>query len=464
MNGGTGLGRSMRAGSGPALLLLLAALWFAYAPALPGPFQFDDWWAIVGNPAVHSLAEWWRGLPGIRPLLKFANALNWTLDPTPSAFRATNLAIHGLNALLVFALALRLHQRLGGDPGRRHLVALATAAIFAFHPAATEAVSYISGRSVSLMATPYLIASWLVLGVDRETTGTATWSTLLFAIALCVRETAITLPFALLGVVALHRGAWHPPGRTLALQVACAVVLAMIALHLPGYPGFFAAGLGSREVADQWQGQVSAHHWLVFHTLLGLNTNIDPDVPERLDVRQALTFATLTLAAVGLAWQSRHRRPWWLFGIGWYALHLAPTNSLVPRFDLANDRHLYLAVIGPALAVAWELSERSWRRTANALLLGLWMLLLVHTWQRNFDYRSELALWRATVRDSPEKARPWVNLGVAWEAAGQADQAERAYRCAIWRDPSFATARTNLAALRAGPVPTTPPSPGCDAP
>ena len=43
-----------------------------------------------------------------------------------------------------------------------------------------------------------------------------------------------------------------------------------------------------------------------------------------------------------------------LFGFAWVALQLAPTNSLLPRFDLANDRHLYLALPG----LAWLLVRR----------------------------------------------------------------------------------------------------------
>ena len=56
---------------GAGIVVLLAA----YANALNSPFQFDDWNVIVESPLVQSLGNWWAGMPGIRPLLKFSYAL-----------------------------------------------------------------------------------------------------------------------------------------------------------------------------------------------------------------------------------------------------------------------------------------------------------------------------------------------------------------------------------------------------
>ena len=39
-----------------AAALLLAAVAATYADALGAPFQFDDWWAVAGDPRVQSLS------------------------------------------------------------------------------------------------------------------------------------------------------------------------------------------------------------------------------------------------------------------------------------------------------------------------------------------------------------------------------------------------------------------------
>ena len=49
-------------------------------------------------------------------------------------------------------------------------------------------------------------------------------------------------------------------------------------------------------------------------------------------------------------------RPWIAFGVLWFFLQLAPTNSLVPRVDVANDRQLYLAGWGLFLALSIQLN------------------------------------------------------------------------------------------------------------
>jgi hypothetical protein len=113
------------------------------------------------------------------------------------------VAIHAANSCLVGALLWRRARAHGPViGGAAAATAIATLA-FALHPVQTEAVTYISGRSVSLAALPCLLAltCWLA-GQDAATRGAAlAWrglSMLAFALALGVKETAIVLPLALL--------------------------------------------------------------------------------------------------------------------------------------------------------------------------------------------------------------------------------------------------------------------------
>jgi len=68
---------------------------------------------------------------------------------------------------------------------------------------------------------------------------------------------------------------------------------------------------------------------------------------------------------------------------------------------------------------------------------------------RNEVYRSEVALWEDTVRNSPHKARPFNNLGHAYFLAGFSDRAEQAYLTAIQLNPEYWLAENNLERLRA---------------
>lgn len=428
-----------------ALGVLLVGAW-AYAGALAGPFQFDDYNVIVDNPQVHSLAAWWHSMPGIRPLLKLSYALNWAASPTAGAFHAVNLALHLANALLAWAVAGQWLRALGPP----HLPASAAwwvALLFALHPAATEAVTYISGRSVSLMALFYLAAMWCFNAGEANgrrwlSRGVAT---LLFGLALAVRETAVTLPAALF-LLAWYAGRSPREAlRGLGPQGVLLAAAAVAAVAVGGYERFLAYSLGTRGLGDQLLAQTAAHAHLVGHSLVGLRTNLDPDlrVPASLDLASVLVIVGFA-AAVVLAVASRRRWPWLGFAITWYALHLAPSNSLLPRFDLANDRHLYLALPGVAIALVVPLLARGWRPLGRGLLLALAVGLGLLSHRRNQDWQSETALWQATVRASPAKARPWVNLGWARQQAGDAAGARAAWECALRLDPAHPQAAINL--------------------
>ena len=439
--------------------LLLAAVVAAYLNALPAPFQFDDWWAVHGNASVAGLAAWWDALPGIRPLLKLSYALNTMVSPEARGFHAFNLVVHALNVLLVLALARRWLGALAPTLPTGEFAAFATALLFALHPACTEAVTYVSGRSVSLMAL-FALASLLVLTAQAADSGARQrpWlSAFLFALALAVRETAVVVPLAWLLFAWCARMPARDAVSALRGQALVLAIAAAVTAATPGYRSFFAWSLDTRSFGEQLLGQVQAQAYLLSHSVIGLQTNIDPDlrVPDAWTAVVAAKAVALSALAALALWQ-RPRRPWLAFGLLWYFLQLLPTNSLLPRFDLANDRHLYLALIGPVFVLAIALASLRARAAATLALSALALLFGATTILRNHDYRSELALWRATVRDSPGKGRPRVNLGIARELTGDVEGAKRAYLCALALDPGNQQARNNLAVIFVGPISPSP--------
>lgn len=451
---------SRTASLGGAAALLLAIAW-TYAMALAAPFHFDDFHVIVDNPRVHGIAAWWASMPGIRPLLKLSYALDWARAAGAPGFHATNLVVHGANALLVWGVARQWLAQLAPRLPEPRLAAWGVALVFALHPAATEAVTYVSGRSQSLMATFYLAALWSHGVVQARGLGGG-WralSPLLFAAALGVRETAVTLPLAILLLGWFAGRSPRAACEGLAGHAAVLALAVLAACLWPGYDRFFATGLGLRGPGEQLLGMTAAHAYLVTQPLLGLQVNLDPDlrIPAQWDAR-AIGTALALLAAMAGAVLARRRWPWLGFAIGWYLLQLAPTHSVVPRLDLANDRHLYLALPGVALALVVALHAAAGRRAGPAIVLAIALVLAGASRERNQDYRSELALWTATTRDSPGLARPWTNLGWARQQAGDPEGARRAYTRALAIDPTHVQARVNLSLLPP-PAPETPPEP-----
>ena len=123
-------------------------------------------------------------------------------------------------------------------------------------------------------------------------------------------------------------------------------------LAIGDYRRLLGHSLSIRPVGENLLLQIAGQFYLLTQPLLGLRSNIDPDIridPALLPI-QALALALLYGAGFWLMTRSRGR--WVGFALLWFFLHLLPTNSLLPRNDIANDRQLYLALIGPALLLA----------------------------------------------------------------------------------------------------------------
>ncbi len=453
-------------------VLLVGAVFVAYLNAFQGDFQFDDYNVIVNNPAVHSLSAWFADLRGIRPILKLTYALNWTSGLGIFGFHLFNVAVHAVNAVMVYLLLRRLA---GGEsfventaadrrPGnnlyfyQRPPWELFAAMVFAVHPVQTEAVTYISGRSMSLMACFYL-GSLLAYIRGRER-GSGVWLYLvspgLFVLALLTKETAVTLPAALLLWEAAGRSRRESVRSILRAQAGHWAVLlagfALLAVH-PGYTAFLSSNFAIRGPSENLLGQIDGVSYLLSRLVWPVSLNIDPVFPAASGWTWGLAGKALVLGSLLTAgtWSLR-RRPWLGLGILWFFLHLLPTNSIVPRLDVANERHLYVAGLGLFFAAAVQLREwslrlapgrRIVRAAGGAILIVLGLLTVL----RNHDYRSEIALWESSVRADPLNARAFNNLGHSYALAGESEKAGRAYREALRLHPGYDLARRNLAIL-----------------
>jgi tetratricopeptide (TPR) repeat protein len=450
----------------PYPLLLVCALTTAYINSLQGAFQFDDYNVIVNNPLVHSWSAWLADLPhGIRPLLKLTYTLNWTMGWGVFGFHLFNLAVHAGNTLLVYAIAgriLREQTATLSRPGTQ-MAAFLTALLFAVHPVQTEAVTYICGRSTSLMALFYLAGFYAYqCGVEENRRALIYLAgPVFFVMAILTKEVAVTLPAALLLWEACRRDRDRDKGKRAALLrrqgiywFILGILLAAMLFH-PRYGGLLQFSAETRSLRQNILSQIKGIHYLFSRFLWLPGLNIDPDLPviSRWTPLLSLQAVTLSFTLV-LGMVTVKKKPWLGFGILWLFLHLLPTNSFIPRLDIANERQLYLSGFGLYL-LAGQGATRLWERMPRRRSLVCWGLALVFfvlitaTIQRNNTYRNEIALWQDTVRKSPYKARVYNNLGYAFFLAGRYGEARQAYTVALRIKPDWTLARNNLTAAEA---------------
>ena len=437
-------------------LALSGALALAYWNSFGGVFQFDDFNVIVGNPTIHSWQAWLADAPsGIRPFLKFTYMLNWTWGVGAFGFHLFNTLVHLISAFLIYHLSrnfLKHHSHAPLEAG-----AWTCALIFALHPAQTEAVTYISGRSTSLMALLYLGSLMAyVQGCDRNNRYLVYLaSPLLFILAVLTKETAVTLPLSLLlwERTGKAKRPWRVTLKNLVVHASLLGTMAIVLCAHHGYLIFFQACFRIRGWAENLLTQVNALPYLISRLFLVHSLNIDPDLPVVLEWDPLIILQAIILAAlIFLGLSCLRRRPAIGFGLLWFFIHLLPTNSFIPRLDIANDRQLYLASWGLFLAFSIELGEavkylKQGRVLSYALVIPLAFILCFFTIARNNVYKSEIALWEDATGKSPYKARVHNNLGYAYYLSGRYGDAEKAYLAALRIKPDYSLARNNFTLL-----------------
>ncbi|MDP1659622.1 MAG: tetratricopeptide repeat protein [Methylotenera sp.] len=445
---------------------IISALFFVVLavysnPLYWGAFQFDDYNIIVNNPVVHSWQAWWADVGhGIRPLLKLSYTFDWilggwALDRREAGFHFTNLLIHSGNTVLVWFLTvgfLRQSNRLvfSNLLANTPLIGAVTALLFAVHPIHTEAVTYISGRSASLMTLFYLggILCYMT-GLQKQSRFYLHVATpILFIAALAVKEVAITFPLALLLIHTANGDNWRA-SITYAWSSWLVFITAVIFFLLDAnYSQHLARSFAAHDGWSNLAVQANAVLYLLGQWFCPLRLNIDPDLSVFSTISKSklgLIFA-IFIAFLGLS-KKINQRPWLSFALSWVVIHLFLVYLITPRLDIANERQLYLISWPLLMALVAELTIFLNSKQFIMVTVALFVIACTLTIVRNQDYRSEVALWQATVKLSPNKSRVHNNLGYAYFLAGQPDKARQHYLEALALDNQNFKARYNLKAL-----------------
>jgi Flp pilus assembly protein TadD len=486
----------------PLVIFVVGAL--AYSNALHGEFVFDDDGSIVSNEVVHDLGAFlgsgdgYRSLPN-RVVGNVTLALNYAaggLDPT--GYHVVNVAIHLLNALLVWALVLATFRtpwlRRSAIAPSAGAVALAAALLFVAHPLQTQAVTYVVQRFTSIATTFYLLAALayarfrLAQEGGRARAPAVAWYALALLSALLAmrtKEIAFTLPFAIaLYELAFLEGRWQRRVAWLAPILATAIIIPLTLLSLSG-----SAGQVLSDVTEVTKVQTDMSRLDYLRTelavvatylrllVLPVGQNLDWDYPiyrSFLAPRVAasgLLLLALAAAAVVLwggpvaRWTRRTLDPATrlvAFGIAWFFLALSVESSVIPIIDVIFEHRVYLPSVGFFVAVA-TLGALAARRLAparadRALVAAAAVVALVlgvATFARNEAWATEIGLWTDGVAKSPAKSRPHDSLGLALAKKGREAEAIAEFEEAIRLDPAAVKPRNNLgvALAKVGRVP-----------
>ncbi|MDI9547792.1 MAG: glycosyltransferase family 39 protein [Chloroflexota bacterium] len=436
-------------------LLLLAIV--PMLPALRGGFlDWDDPYYVTHNFRIHQMS--WANVVDLfrlepqngpipngqyTPLAELTLMVEHRLAGlTPWVYRATNVAIHALNVLLVYVLL----RRLRADRAWAWL----TAALFAVHPLHVESVAWIAERKDVLCALFYLGAMVLYLRF-RETERIRWFAASVAAglLALLSKPMAVTLP-AVLVLCDLYLGRplaeqWKRPW----LLPFAGLSLVFTGITLRTHTGYGIIRGG--EVGNVVQNAMMAcwnFFWFVGKTVwpVGLTAYVPvPTSGVATTVLYVLALLGVAALAAGLAAYSRRRGLRLVpFGVFFFMTALLPVSRLVPigiRYMVA-DRFFYIPGIGFLMLLAYGLvrwvrrpgAARPLRIAAVAALLLVWGGL---TFAQSRVWRSSETLWTRVLERVPNATVALNGTALSHIDAFRLELAKAELERSIQADPHF---------------------------
>jgi tetratricopeptide (TPR) repeat protein len=410
-------------------------MFWAYSPALNGEFLFDDNALPFSLPNAAAPLRAWIGQ--IRPVLMTTYWLNSQISAEdPYSYHILNVIIHCLTSLLIFPMVRRLLEWAGAQASLRNLLAGFAALIFLLHPAQTESVAYLAGRSESLSA--LLAAAAFTVFLYRRQTAVS-WAAVaaiftLFGAAVLSKEQAVVLPALL-----LLTDYWWNPGFSfqgirrnwklyLPMALGAAMGVAFFWNLILGADTGGSAGFGIKEFTwyQYFFTQCRALFVYIGMFLLPVNLTADWDFPISMTIldRGAIFGLLALLALAAAAWRYRRRFPLAGYGYFVFLLLMSPTSSILPIKDPIAERRLYFSMFGLLLILVDLLSRlKVDRRALAAACLVVALAAAGTTRARAAVWANPVSLWEDTVRKSPNKRRAHFQLGYAYDQQTRYGQA-----------------------------------------
>jgi Tfp pilus assembly protein PilF len=397
----------------------------------------------------------------------------------PGGFHFTNIMLHTLNTVLLFAF-------LTSATGQKVPSALVSG-LFALHPLHVESVVWISERK-DVLSTLFGLLSLLAY-VRYATYRTSVNYLVVFAFFVCsllAKQTLVTLPFVflLLDYWPLNRiSLTEPAGRlpdgtaaareiapgTMSIQRSAAVRLLLEKVPLL----FVSAGFSvivfiaqSREkhavqdlnmlsLTTRFANAAVAYVAYLEKTIFPHDLAVYYPHPGNRLSSLAVFEAAAVIAAISacaVVWWRRH--PYFLVGWAWYLGTLVPMIGIVQvGAQQMADRYTYFPLIGVFLGLVWTIRSlvspfvpagTLRARTLGVIaVIGFVVLGAMTSWQLSY-WHDDVTLFTHDVASTADCAFTRNKLGCALGAAGKPHEAIEQFEWALRVDPRAVDAEYNI--------------------
>ncbi len=402
-------------------------------------------------------------------------------DTRSQGYHVTNIVLHTLNALLVYAVALWVMRaaareepgsRVPDSTGAMHAGAFVCAALWAINPLRVESVAWITERRDVLSAFFLLLTALLYLrwAVDPTRARWRWYAAAVGALSLSLLSKAWGMSFFVLAVLMdiyplrrLPLWPWQwvrrPAAAVLLEKVPFAVlgvVFAVLAGKAQAHSPFIVHSL------EQWGVEsriAQACFGLVFYirkTVWPANLSALYELPASARLSEAkflVPAVVVAVGAVGVSFLAR-RRPGLAVSAAAYVVLIAPVLGLFQSgIQLVAERYAYLSLIPLFLAcgVVFSRALATGKVRGNGRVLswagvgGLTILWFLMAWRQSLLWHNTRYLWEDALANGHDGVMLRTFYANHLWNDKEVEEAEAQFRKGIAIDPTYGDAWMGLA-------------------
>lgn len=464
------------------IIVITTLILLVYFNTIHNPFHYDDIGvAIKSNIIEGNLSDFWKKASGIflhRLFLLYTFALNYHWgDGSVVSYHIINIIFHLLNSLLIY-LILKIFFAY-----KTHFISIPflSSLIFAVHPLNTEAITFISSRSSSMVTFFFLLSLYFFIQgtvainrLEERKNKTAffyyTFSLAVFVLGLGTKETIVTLPAIMLLYLYYFENReedlrkflvnfkWH----FMAIAFPVIAYLAYRKIYLGSI--FFAQADAGMSLYGRYYYFLTELKVIIFYYLklffFPINLNIYPMMTPSTSIFDFLVFLSLLIILSLVAFaiilncgkRSFIQNKIISFAILWFFITLLPSSSFIPLNDLISEHRVYLPAVGASMffgTVFFNFISSLNRHIKLKIFGNLFLMLILFLFsllaiQRNSVWKDGYTLWKDSVLKTPNYAKPHINLGAEYSNRGLNDLAMEEFKIAIKLFPDHSESHYNL--------------------
>lgn len=435
-----------------------------YYNSLQNDFVFDDESVVQNYMAIRDLSnipKYFTAQEGFhkvigryyRPVISTSYTIDYAIwNLNPFGFHLTNVLINTIASLLLFAILLRLFKKY------KHglLASFISTLIFTAHPVHTEAVSWVSGRTDSLVTLFFFATFYFyILFVEEEENKYLVFSIIFYVFGLLSKEMIVTFPL----IIILFDFFWRRKTlkdilanwKVYSIYIFLTLVYLLIrylvlkdVVERTRYNYFY--GKDTITTIATMLKTIPIYFKLLVYPV-GLLYHYNGAIPDSNSFADgAVIFSILfiiVLLALSFIFYKKYGKI--SFCILFVLVTLLPVMNIIPTMNFMAERFLYISSFSLSLLIAYLIVKFQTAKNKN-VFFGVSLLVIIIfsylTIQRNHDWKDNDSLY--ITGEGKDGSVLLVNSGNMYANRKQYDEAEKRYKRALELRTNNVLAHHNL--------------------